>query len=241
MRYILTILVIVFGLAQQASAIPFNGVEFPMGEISFADAWVDYDPSYSGGDAPKEIVQDPTEALGVPDYPYGAGYPDYVALGDGGMIVLRFVDNYLIGSGDDRPDLWIFEIGTDLEDMHVAISTDNRNWVVLDDEDDGDDDDDDENNIVASLRPSGWPNVPDPSGAGIDIDPFIKAIGMENSLFSYVRIIDDRKTGFSKGDYTGADIDAVGAITTAPVPEPATIVLLLTGGLLMVLLRRKAG
>jgi hypothetical protein len=67
------------------------------------------------------------------------------------------------------------------------------------------------------------------STAGVDIDAF--GFGTSN-LFSYVRLTDDTNEGAQSGITVGADIDAVGAISTIPVsvPEPAPA-LLMAGGL----------
>lgn len=32
------------------------------------------------------------------------------------------------GSGDSQPDLWIFEVGPDVEDQFVEVSTDGQTW-----------------------------------------------------------------------------------------------------------------
>ena len=96
---------------------------FPMGEISFADSVVEYDPGALGegtGDEPDSQYQFPVKALGVPDCEdCDSGF---VSLGTGGSLVLRFVDNVLI----DGPgaDLHIFETGPEHDDVYVWISED---------------------------------------------------------------------------------------------------------------------
>ena len=47
-----------------------------------------------------------------------------MSLGDGGTLIVEFVDNRLTGSGNSAFDLWIFEVGPDIEDTFVAISKD---------------------------------------------------------------------------------------------------------------------
>jgi hypothetical protein len=143
------------------------------------------------------------------------GIPDYgsstgaTSLGDGGELVLQFTDNSLIASGDINQDLWIFEIGSATESFNVAISTDNSNWIDLGDV-------------------GGQPT-------GIDIDSIA---GVTAGVFySYVRLKDiaPNQSNFPFGE---ADIDAVGAISSAPpVPVPAAVWLFGTGifGLLGVL------
>lgn len=183
-----------------ASAASFGGVEFPGGIASFADEVVSYDPLFDGGPGPSDPdAQDPNEALGAPNYT--SGVENFVSLGDGGRIVLRFTDNSLTGSDDNALDLWIFEVGPDVEDTAVEIS---KNGSV-------------------------WFSVGEVSGStsGIDIDAF----GFDTSdFFSYVRLTDDTTDGQQFGGSVGSDIDAVGAISSAPavspVPEPASMLLL---------------
>jgi hypothetical protein len=93
----------------------------------------------------------------------------------------------------------VFEIGPDVEDTFVDISTDGLVW-----------------NSVGKVFGS---------TAGVDIDAFGFGVA---SKFSYVRLTDDTNEGDQNGATVGADIDAVGAISTVPsnpVPEPATLTL----------------
>ena len=55
-------------LGMPASAVPFHGVEFPGGLASFADSVVSYDPSFGGGAVPAAGFQNPSQALGAPNY-----------------------------------------------------------------------------------------------------------------------------------------------------------------------------
>lgn len=65
------------------------------------------------------------------------------------------------------------------------------------------------------------------STAGIDIDAF--GFGLA-SQFGYVRLTDDTNEGAQSGNTVGADIDAVGAISTVvtQVPEPCGLALFAT-------------
>jgi hypothetical protein len=133
------------------------------------------------------------------------GPPDgaHLSIGDGGQVILQFTDNSLTTSGDDAEDLWIFEVGNVVEVFNVAISVDNENYVDL-----------------GSL--SGQPT-------GIDIDAVSGVI--PGTRYSFVRLTDagGNQTGSPFGE---ADIDAVGAISSAPpvsVPEPGTLGLLAVG------------
>jgi len=88
------------GISRNANAVLFHGVDFPAGAISFADEVVSFDPVIKSGQPGSDYLN-PNAALGTPDYPEASGV-EYVSLGDGGSITLRFVDNSLTGSGDSK-------------------------------------------------------------------------------------------------------------------------------------------
>ncbi len=191
------------GAASAAEII--GGVSFPEGAVSFADAVVSYTP---GSTAPTDPHQGGFNALGIPNYTGSNSCASqaacsFVSLGDGGSIVVRFLDNVLTGGGTSSADLWIFEVGPDIEDMFVDISTDGIAWLS-----------------VGSVGGA---------TAGVDLDAF--GYGTSSS-FSYVRLTDDPDKDGQSGATVGADIDAVGAISTRAtggVPEPSTWALLLLG------------
>jgi len=169
------------------SALTFGTVAFPQGAVSFADQVVSFD---RGSLAPSAPHADATNALGVPDYNNRASCSSardckFVSLGRGGSLVLRFTDNVLTGSGNSDIDLWVFEVGPQVEHMSVDISADGRNWRSV--------------GSIGGGR------------SGVDIDAF--GFGPTSS-FSYVRLTDDPNEGGQSGPTVGADIDAVGAIST---------------------------
>lgn len=197
-------------VVSNANAVLIGGVDFPQGEISFADALVTYNPD-GGGAIPTAPNNEPNNALGIPEIPgntsMGAcsGIPadcPFVSLGDGGFIILEFVDNLLTGSDNNADDLWIFEVGLQVEDTFVAISKDGNIWH-------------DVGKVFGAT-------------SGVDIDSF----GFSASdLFRFIKLTDDTAEGGQSGASVGADIDAVGAIATVPaaVPVPAAFWLFLSG------------
>jgi hypothetical protein len=107
-----------------AAPITIDGITFPQGAASFADAVVSYAPGPDVGGT----YADPNAALGLPDYsdPNGAA-----SLGLNGSLVVRFTDNSLTTSGDSTADLHVFEIGASTEFFKVEISKDGSTWLSL--------------------------------------------------------------------------------------------------------------
>nr|WP_143547790.1 GEVED domain-containing protein [Rhodopirellula sp. SM50] len=167
----------------------FAGILFEQGQISFADAVVNYSPD-AGNGAPTLTHQTPNTALGAPDGS-GRGLEPIdgqfaVSLGLGGTLTLQFVDNFLTGSGDATNDLVVFETG-EIESVLVEISRDGIDFVNV--------------GIVGGLTNQ------------LDIDRY--GFG-PNDRFAFVRLTDLRQ-GNATGSSLGADIDAVGAISSVPV------------------------
>jgi hypothetical protein len=189
-----------------------GGVEFPSGAVSSADSVVSFDPAIKSGQPTSQYL-DPSKALGVPD----SSGTYYVSLGDGGSITLRFTDNSLTGSGNTNFDLWIFEIGPDVEDTFVSISKNGINWYSV-------------GKVTGGTR-------------GIDIDAYLATYGFgQSDKFSYVRLTDDTNEGDQTGNTVGADINAVGAIsssTPAAVPIPSAIYLFAPGLAGLAMIRRR--
>ncbi|MEO1615074.1 MAG: GEVED domain-containing protein [Planctomycetota bacterium] len=167
----------------------FEGILFDQGNISFADQVVLYDPN-AGGSPPTLIHQVPDSALGAPDSTGRGAEPidgqTAVSLGIEGSLTVQFTDNFLTGSGDNRGDLVIFEVG-EVESVRVEISRDGITFF-------------DVGNV------GGLTNQ-------IDIDAF--GFG-PNDRFAFVRVTDERQ-GDNTGTSIGADIDAIGAISSVPV------------------------
>ncbi|MFK8182775.1 MAG: hypothetical protein AB8B99_05320 [Phormidesmis sp.] len=208
----------------------------PIDESAFADSVLSYErgtsQNWNGGKGEWEVY-DPTSALGKNNWnkemthrgSLGPWNKDIgVSLGKNGSLALEFTDNYLTGSGDDASDLWIFEIGSVAEKTFVEISQDGDSWFNIG---------------IADRKDSGQD-----SGVGIDIDAFLSEEGYDsNTLFSFVRLT-DTGTNNDRNFKSGADIDAIAALSSFPknntpaeVPEPG-----LVGGLGLLgysLLRKK--
>ena len=168
-------------LAGRARAEVYRGIEFPQGAASFASRVVAYNPALVN-DEPSESHRQAANALGPPD---DTSDTRAVSLGSGGGITLQFLDNALTGSGNATPDLWIFEVGGDVEATFVEISKDGLRWFAV------------------GKSPGGT--------GGIDIDAF----GFRpQDRFYYVRLRDDPSQGDTTGPSVGADIDAVGVISS---------------------------
>lgn len=193
--------------ASAACATEYGGIEFPDGESSFADYVIRYDPLFGGGPAPSHpMAINPEDALGIPDFPAngGVGTPGAVSLGRGGLIELGFYDNMLTNSGDSLPDLHIFEVGPDVEDTYVAIRPLPATATLLQSEG------------FTTTDSRGFYEVGKVFGStsSIDIDTFFPGFLAGELQFDAVRLIDDPLAGDTTGSTVGADIDAVGAISS---------------------------
>ena len=95
------------------------------GESSFADTVVSFKP---GKRAAAGTAAKPEHTLGKPDYTTPSA-PGFLALGCDGELVVRFDDNALVQSAG--PDLYIFEVGPDVEATEVAVSIDGGKWIEV--------------------------------------------------------------------------------------------------------------
>ena len=78
-----------------------------------------------------KLAMDPMDVLGLPDYDKYAD-ANYVTLGAGGSIVLQFNIEIFDGEGND---IYIFEIGPDVEPTKVEVSSDLQTWIYVGDAD----------------------------------------------------------------------------------------------------------
>lgn len=186
----------------------------PFGGVEFPQGSISFADSvvdYSRGSGVGAEYRLSEQSLGIPDYARRCRGCDYVSLGNGGSLTLEFTDNWLTGSDDDSLDLWVFEIGIAVEATDIAVSRDGLKWFDVG-------------------RVEG-------ATSGLDLDVF--GFGTD-ARFSFVRLT-DALDGLGGRSYpsAGADIDAVGAISTiarnqdepiTDVPEPSMVLMLLGAG-----------
>ncbi|MEO1657896.1 MAG: PEP-CTERM sorting domain-containing protein [Pseudomonadota bacterium] len=198
-----------------AIAAPVTAGGFTFDTADFADVVVD---SNFGSPAPTDgRFVDDDEVLGAPDFS-NSTFEGAYTLGSGGDVTVRFTDNALTGSDSDAADLFIFEIGPDVEDTFVEISVDGIDFIKV-------------GKVTGAT-------------STVDIDPFLEAEGIDPfTKFFFVKLIDDPNEGEEVrggrlSETVGADIDAIGALTSVPVdpvPVPGAAILfasaLAAGGL----------
>lgn len=202
------------------------GPDLPNGAVSFADSVTSFAPGIvfdvgEQANVPFPAFLDAGNTLGIPDVTQTTGLNCFfdqttdnclfASLGVGGILTVEFVDNRLTGSGDAADDLWIYEIGPDIEDTFVAISMNGSTWI-------------DVGKVTGSTK-------------GVDLDAF--GFGTSD-LFRFVRLTDDAAEGNQDGVTVGADIDAIAAISTTAIPIPAAVWLYGTALGLLGWLRRKS-
>ncbi|QDT02610.1 Dockerin type I repeat protein [Rubripirellula lacrimiformis] len=167
----------------------FSGTLFPQGVISFADTVVSYVPDL-GGNPPATVYRDPSQALGAPD---GNGRGPEPVDGQStvslgaGGSLTLGFRDNLLTGSGDSRPDLIVYETGAIESVRVEISRDGIQFELLG-------------------QLGGLTNQ-------IDID----ALGYgTQDRFAFVRLTDMRQ-GDTTGAALGADIDAVGAISTVPV------------------------
>ena len=106
-----------------------NRITIPGGAASCAVRVVSFTHGSPWTSDPKAM--DPNKILGAPDYNSSLEI-NYITLGISGEIVLEFGVNFTDGEGND---IYVFEIGPDVEATKVEISADLQTWVYVGDAD----------------------------------------------------------------------------------------------------------
>jgi hypothetical protein len=208
---------------QATSATVYLGVDFPLGERSFADAVLRHDPLFSGGPAPTPEVNDPTQALGPPPSGPRPGSNRYVSMGHGGLIELGFVNNLQSNSGDASPDMMVVEETGTPERFYLALRPTAETLPLLDPARDTNAD-----GYFEVGRFVGSATVGQTEGNFIeliDLDSVFAGFSAFTLTFDAVQIMDDPTQGESDTASVGMDLKAVGAIA-AVVPEPTSLAII---------------
>jgi hypothetical protein len=157
-------------------------------------SWVDAVISFTAGDPAGGRSGDPNAALGKPDYEdTGEAADEATYVSLGhGGQLILEFTDNVLIDGDGL-DLAIFEIGPEVEPTLIAISEDGQDWSI---------------------------EVGRVEGAtcAVDIAPFVEP----GQRFRFIRLTDAEAGKSNDSEWPGADIDAVGAINTAPVPPAET-------------------
>lgn len=180
-------------------------------EISFADAVIDYQPTCENELHP--VVMVPEESLGAPNNDPNAGSTsddrNATSLGEGGFIVLQFIDNVLINSGNNEADLWVFEVGVDVEPSDIELRPlDSETLNII---------------IAEGLADSDGDGFYEFGGIGgatsfIDLDAILPGYVIGELSFDAVKVtdVDEGQPCFNS---QGADIDAVCALASRPAEQ----------------------
>ena len=186
-----------------------DSVDFPAGAISFADELVDFSPGIAfdptiNAESPLPQFRNGENTLGVPDVSL---LQSVECDNNPSTETCRFASLGLSGSltvrfidnvltGSGNDDLDLWIFEAGPPDItFVDISSDGVNWIEVGE--------------YISL-------------GGVDIDAF--GFG-PNDSFSYVRLRDKPNAGQVSGPTLGADIDAIGAISTRVIPLPPAVLL----------------
>ncbi len=99
-------------------------IYLPLGEFSFADRVVDFDEGNPAAKGDKDY----NRILNVPDYTKNASVCA-ATLGCHGSITVQFTNNALVDV--EGIDLYVFEIGSDIEPTSLEISRDGYEWKKI--------------------------------------------------------------------------------------------------------------
>ncbi len=164
-----------------------------IGGVEFSEgeiSFADRVVSYTPGSNASGSYAISSNAIGLPDYE-SVRDAKYVSLGDEGELVVQFTNNALTTSGDSNNDLWIFEVGPIPEPTAISISQNGSEWI----------------DVGSTVGGAG----------GIDIDQYVNQGVVAGQKYTFVKIVDLLPTQ-SPSPWGGADIDAIGAISSTDGP-----------------------
>ena len=189
-------------LDSECQSLPSNGCLICTEGISFADTLLEYTSGCPNPDP------DPSGALGVSDWTGATtNEPEFVSLGQGGILKMGFTNNVLTNSGDPQEDLWVFEVGPAVESSDLALRPAD---IFTEDQLDlfG----------IIDVNADGYYEIGNISGStsGFDIDGLLPGYSAGELKFDAIEIkdVDD---GSCSGTTAGADIDAVCALSSLTV------------------------
>ena len=179
-----------------------NGCDICSDGLSFADVLIEYIPGCT------LVDPDPSGAIGANDWSgLFSDEPQFVFLGDNGILKLGFTNNVLTNSGNSQEDLWVFEIGV-TEPMKLALRpadvyTDTQLQLSPG---------------INDVNMDGYYEFGAISGStsGFDIDDFMPGYFAGELKFDAIEITDMTTLGCN-GSTPGADIDAVCALSSLEV------------------------
>jgi len=186
-------------LDSECMTLPNNGCSTCFDDgLSFADFVIEYSQ-----DCSSNIQTNPETAIGVSDFADPDALDEYVSLGSEGYIKLGFNNNLLTNSGDNSPDLWVFEIGPAVEASQIDLKPYDQNTInILVNEGIQDNDSDGyfEFDIISG------------STSSLYIDAYVIGYSLSELKFDAVKITTATNMG-CEGEITpGGDIDAVCAL-----------------------------
>lgn len=191
----------------ECESLPNNGCQTCMNDgLSFADLVIGYNSNCTGIEN-----NNPQSALGVSDFA-SLSSDQFVSLGEQGHLTLQFVNNLLVNSGNNNPDIWIFEIGPAIEPAQIDLRPyDQATINILN------------NTEIFDLDGDGFYEFDDVAGStsSLDIDEYISGYTFGELKFDAVKITDIE--GECGGSTSGADIDAVCALSTISLDCAGTV------------------
>ena len=163
--------------------------------LSFADFVISFEQTCSSN-----TRFNPEAAIGVGDHLEGTYVSSaaYVSLGEGGSITLGFNNNLIVNSGDNNPDIWVFEIGPLVEASQIELRPFDQKTIdilKLEGIPDTDSDGNFDFGVIAG------------STSSLDIDSIVMGYLYSELRFDAIQITDVPTV--CEGNTPGADIDGV--------------------------------